>query len=552
MMKIISVFSDGPGLSPATLTCTHTHTSLCHSQVKWEGGPHPQSSVGFSVSDNRIATVTDTGLVRGVGVGLVKLRGALQTVTQDTGALLTFAQDEVEAEVFNLTGVRIQAPLVRLSVGSEMPVHVMGSDASQNPLALGSVEAGISFQWSLGKLGVLEIHPRHTQAGVTVSPAHSFSVLVRACAVGQTSLRVTVQQANHTSSTHQQLSDEIRVVVSEAYIPQVFAPAVGALSILMSPYSHGCTHVLIEGYLGVLRAGPDTGSALLEVVAMENCGLNQTLLISVRVSRLFTVSSLYSAGGGGLPAFPLGWTIRVMTLCYDSLGQLFNAHNTQTRITANRDDLIQVTPDSDSHSFVVQTVSAGLTVLGVQGDPTNPSLSDYTPLPVLSAISAPPHSLRPGDTLCFSSHLTGPHGQPGQWNVSSTDVLQIDSKTGAALAKHSGKVVVSYRLEGGQQALREVPYSFVTVCRFISLSISAQCSLSQREAIEKLKPETELLCLLHFIAPYLQLNTLQTIFITTPHYDLDSGTQDSSSIGSCFLNTTLYNLLPTFDSFSLR
>ena len=35
---------------------------------------------------------------------------------------------------------------------------------------------------------------------------------------------------------------------------------------------------------GVLRAGPDTGSALLEVIAMETCGVNQTLLISVRVS----------------------------------------------------------------------------------------------------------------------------------------------------------------------------------------------------------------------------------------------------------------------------
>jgi hypothetical protein len=35
---------------------------------------------------------------------------------------------------------------------------------------------------------------------------------------------------------------------------------------------------------GVLRAGPDTGSALLEVIAVETCGVNQTLLISVRVS----------------------------------------------------------------------------------------------------------------------------------------------------------------------------------------------------------------------------------------------------------------------------
>uniref|UniRef100_A0A4W5LYK1 NUP210 Ig-like domain-containing protein n=1 Tax=Hucho hucho TaxID=62062 RepID=A0A4W5LYK1_9TELE len=91
----------------------------------------------------------------------------------------------------------------------------------------------------------------------------------------------------------------------------------------------------------VLRAGPDTGSALLEVIAMETCGVNQTLHISVRVSpvwfvRLFSVSSLYSVGGGGLPAFPLGWTIRVRALCYDNLGQQFNAHNTLTHITTNR------------------------------------------------------------------------------------------------------------------------------------------------------------------------------------------------------------------------
>ncbi|XP_055766807.1 nuclear pore membrane glycoprotein 210-like [Salvelinus fontinalis] len=539
-------------------------------QVKWEGGPHPQSSVGFSVSDSHIATVTDTGLVRGVAVGMVKLRGALQTVTQDTGALLTFAQDEVDVEVFNLTGVRIQAPLVKLSVGTEMPVYVMGSDSSQNPFALGSVESGLSFHWNLGKLGVLEIQTRHTQAGVTVSPAHSFSVLVRAWAAGRTSLRVTVQLANHTSASHQQLSDEIQILVY-----QEMQLAVGtSRSILMSPYSHYalqsnkdticpvryalCQCVKGEGLVtvdsqGVLRAGPDTGSALLEVIAMETCGVNQTLLISVRVSpvwfvRLFSVSSLYSVGGGGLPAFPLGWTIRVRALCYDNLGQQFNAHDTLTHITTNRDDLVQVTPDSDSHSFVVQTVSGGLTVLGVQADPTNPSLSDYTPLPVLPAISAPPHTLRPGDTLCFNTPLTGPHGQPGQWNVSSSRVLQIDPKTGAALAKHSGTVVVYYRLEDGQQALREVKVDspaipelspqddrFLTnwpdaadytvpVELYTSPVNTAQCSLSQREAIEKkLQPEAELLCSLHFTAPYLQLNTLQAVMVTTPHYDLDTG-----------------------------
>src|SRR4029434_892730 len=52
-----------------------------------------------------------------------------------------------------------------------MPVYVMGRDSSQSPLSLGSVESGLSFHWTLGKLGVLEILPRHTR--VTHKYTHS-------------------------------------------------------------------------------------------------------------------------------------------------------------------------------------------------------------------------------------------------------------------------------------------------------------------------------------------------------------------------------------------
>ncbi|XP_029927981.1 nuclear pore membrane glycoprotein 210 [Myripristis murdjan] len=537
-------------------------------QVKWEGGPQPQSRMGLSVSDTRIATVTDTGLVCGIAVGVVKIRGALQTVTQDSGALLTFAQDEIDVEVFSLTAVRIQAPLVQLFVGTEMPVYVMGSDSSQNPLALGSVESGLLFHWSLGNPGVVDIQPRHTQAGVTVSPAHSFSVLVKARVVGRTSLRVTVELANHTVESPQQLSDEIQLVVFQ----EMQLKEGTTRSILMSPYSQYtlqsnkdticpvryalCQCVKGQGLVtvdsqGVLRTGPDTGSALLEVIAVETCGVSQTLLISVQVSpvwfvRLFMLSP-HSVRGRSQPAFPLGWTIRVRALLYDNLGQQFHAHNINTHILTNRDDLVQVIPDSDGHSFVVQTVSAGLTVLGVQGEPTNPSLSDYTPLTVLPAIAAPPQSFKPGDLFCFSTLLTGDHGQLGQWAVSSDQMLLIDPETGAALAKHPGTVVVYYKL-GGQQALKEVnvdspviptllppvhgfltnwpnaSYYSVLVEMHTNVKNTASCTLSQRKAIErKLHPEAELHCTLHFSAPYLQLNILQAVFEASPHYDPDTG-----------------------------
>ncbi|XP_051577817.1 nuclear pore membrane glycoprotein 210-like [Myxocyprinus asiaticus] len=541
-------------------------------QVKWEGGPHPQSSVGFSVSDSSIAVVSETGLVRGVSVGVIKLRGALQTVTQDTGAQLTFAQDEVEVEVFDLIAVRIQAPLDTLSLGTEMPVYVMGSDSSQNPLALGSVESGLSFHWSLSKVGVLEIKPRHTEVGVGVSPFHRFSVLVRAEAPGKTSLKVCVQleqihSSNTTLSHH--LTDEIQILVFEETQLATGSPGF----ILMSPHSQyplqsnkdlicpvryalsqcvsGAGLVTVDDQ-GVLKTGPYVGVALLEVFAMDICGINQTLLINVKVSAVWfvhvlAVTSLKSDGERALPAFPLGWSIRIMAFYYDILGQQFHSHNIQTQVTTNRDDLVQVIADKDSHLFLVETVSPGLTVLRVQGDPINPSLSDYTPLLVLPAISEPHGSLRPGDVICFSTPITDQHGQQGRWDVSSSQILQMNSETGVAFAKNSGTVVVYYRMEWGQQTFREVmvesassPVVILPADRLLtnwpkaseytikvdlnnSAANTALCTLDQWETIEKkLQPEKELQCSIHFSAPYQQLKILQAMFNASPFYDIDT------------------------------
>ncbi|XP_067305787.1 nuclear pore membrane glycoprotein 210-like [Pseudorasbora parva] len=538
-------------------------------QVKLVGGPHPQSSVRFSVSDSSIAAVTETGLVRGVAVGVVKLRGALQT--QDTEAPLTFVQDEVEVEVFSLTAVRIQAPLVTLSVGTEMPVYVIGRDSGQNPLSLGSVVSGLRFHWSLHKPCVLEIKPRHAQVGVSVSPSHSFSVLVRAEAPGRTSLKVHVQlEEIHTSNTSfsDHLTDEIQILVFEEMRLTTGTPG----SILMSPLSQytlqsnkdsicrvhytlsrcvsGAGLVTVDDQ-GVLRTGPDTGVALLEVFAMDICGINQTLLISVKVStvwfvRVLTVSSVSSDDERALSAFPLGWSIYIKALYYDNMGQQFHGHNMQTLVTTNRDDLVQLIVDRDNQSFLVQTVSSGLTVLRVQGDPINPFLSDYTPLFVVPAISEPPGFLHPGDIICFSSPITDQQGRQGRWDVSSNRILQMNSETGVAFAKNSGTVVVYYRLDGGQQTFREVTVESASIPVILpadrlltnwpeaseytvrvdlntSAANIAQCNLDQWDAIEKkLHPEAELLCSLHFGAPYLEIRTLQDIFHATPFYNTDT------------------------------
>lgn len=56
------------------------------------------------------------------------------------------------------------------------------------------------------------------------------------------------------------------------------------------------------------------------------------------------------------------------------------------------------------------------------------------------------------------------------------------------------------------------------------LSLPAQCTLDQWEAVEKnLRPEAKLQCLLHFSAPYLQLKILQAVFHASPIYDINTG-----------------------------
>uniref|UniRef100_W5MIB4 Nucleoporin 210 like n=1 Tax=Lepisosteus oculatus TaxID=7918 RepID=W5MIB4_LEPOC len=484
-------------------------------QVVAEGGPHPRSSVTFTVSDSHVAVVTEEGLVRGVAVGTVHVRGVLQTVQQDTGVVTIFSEDEVEVEVFNLTSVRVQAPLDRLPVGAEMPVYVMGGSSSQTPLSFAGTEGRWSFQWVLDKPGVLEVEPRHAQTAVRVSPGQRFSVLVRAVSAGWASLRVTAVLVS-AAGEEAELSDEIRITVFDEAQPVAGPSRV----ILMSPFSQHRLQTTRDGVSplqyevcqcrgdaglvsvdrqGLVRSGSATGSAVLEIIVMEPCGVNQTILLIVKVSpvcfvRLTVDLGVHSSGEEGLPAFPLGARLSFRVLLYDSTGQRFDAHDAQLRFMPSRDDLIQISVGPQSQLFWAQPVSPGLTVLGVC-DPRSPALCDYTPLLVLHALSPPPHSpLRPGHFVCFSTPLRDSQGRPGWWEVSSNQTLHIDPATGAALAKHAGTVVVYYRLEGEQQALRE-----------------------------------ELVCSLHYSATCLQ-STLQSVFTATPHYSADSDSRNNDAL----------------------
>lgn len=52
-------------------------------------------------------------------------------------------------------------------------------------------------------------------------------------------------------------------------------------------------------------------------------------------------------------------------------------------------------------------------------------------------------------------------GAPGTWSSSADGVLQVDPKSGAAVARDSGVVTVFYEISGVLKTYREVNYVFV-------------------------------------------------------------------------------------------
>ncbi|NWY62728.1 PO210 protein, partial [Chionis minor] len=208
-------------------------------QITSEGGPQPQSNIIFSISDERIASVNSTGLVRGVATGNATVIGVVQAVDVETGKLVVVSQDKVEVEVVQLTAVRISAPITRLKTGTQMPVYVMGITSGQTPFSFGNAVPGLTFHWSVTKRDTLDIKTRLSEAAFQLPAKHNFAMDVYGRVEGRTGLKVVVKAldpaANQFYSMARELSDEIQIQVYDKL--HLIAPEVEAEHILMSPNS---------------------------------------------------------------------------------------------------------------------------------------------------------------------------------------------------------------------------------------------------------------------------------------------------------------------------
>uniref|UniRef100_A0A672RX80 Nucleoporin 210 n=1 Tax=Sinocyclocheilus grahami TaxID=75366 RepID=A0A672RX80_SINGR len=503
-------------------------------QITSEGGPQPQSNILFSLSHESIASVSSLGHVKGLSVGNMSVTGVVQAVDTETGKLVVVSKDQVDVEVVQLKAIRIRAPITRMKTGTLMPVYVMGLTSSQTPFSFGNALPGLTFHWSVTKRDVLDVHTRHAEASVQLSAEHNFAMSVFGRSKGRTGLRVMVKAsvplAGHLQDSALELHDEIQIQVYEKL--QLLNPEVHVEEILMSPNSLLKLQTNRDGLgslsyrvldcpdraallqvddKGHLTSGSLTGTASLQISSQEAFGVNQTIIVAVKVVtvsylRLSTSPVMYTSNREAVSAIPLGAVLTFSVHFHDSTGETLHSHNSMLSFSTNRDDLVQVGKGSSNGTLTVRTVNVGLTLLGVW-DSEQAGLADFLALPVQHAIHpAEAQRLVVGDVVCFSAQFVNQEGASGVWSSSSSALLEIDPRTGAAVARDKGTVTVYYEIPGQLSTYREV--------RLITWTSSDSMAL--------LHPESSVSCQLRFTSSAVDFSP-HDVYHTHTAFDASTG-----------------------------
>nr|XP_023475657.1 nuclear pore membrane glycoprotein 210 isoform X2 [Equus caballus] len=543
-------------------------------QITSEGGPQPQSNILFSISNESVAEVSGAGLVRGLAVGNGTVSGIVQAVDAETGKLVIVSQDLVEVEVLLLQAVRIRAPITRMRTGTQMPVYVTGITNNQNPFSFGNAVPGLTFHWSVTKRDILDIRGRHHEASLRLPSQYNFAMNVHGRVKGRTGLRVVVKAldpaAGQLHGLARELSDEIQVQVYEKLL--LLNPEIEAEQILMSPNSFlrlqtnrdgaaTLSYRVLDGpekvalvhidEKGFLVSGSAIGMSTIEVTAQEPFGANQTIIVAVKVSpvsylRISMSPALHTRNREALAALPLGMTVTFTVHFHDNSGDIFHAHNSVLNFATNRDEFVQIGKGAANNTCVVRTVGVGLTLLSVW-DTEHAGLSDFVPLPVLQAISPElAGAVVVGDVLCVATVLVSLEGLPGTWSSSANSILQIDPKTGVAVARDVGSATVYYEVAGHLRTYKEIVISAPQriVARHVrpvqtsfqeaaasrvvvtvgdqSSNLRGECGPAQMEAIQTLRPESLISCQLQFKPDVFDLPA-RDVFTAEPAFDAALG-----------------------------
>uniref|UniRef100_A0AAY5KHY8 BIG2 domain-containing protein n=1 Tax=Esox lucius TaxID=8010 RepID=A0AAY5KHY8_ESOLU len=537
-------------------------------QITSEGGPQPQSNILFSMANEKIASVNGMGHVKGVAIGNVTVTGLVQAVDAETGKLVVVSQDQVEVEVVQLRAIRIRAPITRMKTGTQMPVYLIGLTSSQTPFSFGNAVPGLTFLWTTTKRDILEVQSRHAEASVQLQPEHNFAMSVTGKTKGRTGLKVVLKvtdpKVGQLEGNLVELSDELQIQVYDKL--HMLNPTVEAEEILMAPNSGlklqtsrdgvgalfyqvlDCPNQAVVVQVddkGFLSSGSLTGSSSLLVTSQETFGVNQTLVLAVKVApvsylRFSTGPVLHSPSKDTLSTFPLGVVLTFTVHLHANTGEGLHSHNSLLTFATNRDDLVQVTRGLGNNTLTVRTVGTGLTMLAVW-DQEQPGMADYLALPVHHAIHPEDAARLVVGDVCMPSHGVIGHAVARCYRSCRRTVLSVMPSHGVignvisvvsfvpldipCMCLHQVVVeaatrTVAWTLPAGAKG--DKAPSVLLSTRDTGTNLVGSCSLVQTEAIAALRPETSVSCHPSFNSDAVGFSA-RDVYLTRTGFDPSTG-----------------------------
>lgn len=281
-----------------------------HTQIQSSGGPKPQVSVLYSVSNDTVAVVNDSGLIVAKETGVTIVTGCMQlSDPSHDGRLITYSEDFVTVIVVQMTGIKIHLPSTRLLSDVSIEVYAVGLD-NESPFTFAAAIPGLTFQWSVSNMDALSITSVYDKAGVSLQEEQDFDAVLHTRNPGQGELRLGVKCPHKTCIPDlASFTDRVRVQVlsplallrplnGHFVLPHngrarivTNRDGVSTLSYqILNGYGGGMSVAAETGLVtisrhGEVKAAAVNGHAVVMVTENEETfGLNQTLIVHVEVS----------------------------------------------------------------------------------------------------------------------------------------------------------------------------------------------------------------------------------------------------------------------------
>ncbi|XP_011500196.1 PREDICTED: nuclear pore membrane glycoprotein 210 [Ceratosolen solmsi marchali] len=453
-------------------------------QISIVGGPK-NVEIEFSTENDEILEIENTGVIEGKATGQTTIYA--KSVGEDSmGKKVIFSQDSAEVRVILLEGVKVIVPTLKVKVGAVIPVWIFGIPDHLTPLIIGSMKSPLVFSWSMSDSNIMSLHSMYERTGINIRYQNEVTLRAKANKAGVATISLIVTtpcnvpggcriQPSFSSSVKIEIFEELRLTNEGATSE--------SLVLLMAPNSSMklqtnrdkfglTTYKIINAQIGgdtddpnalaslssiitidkngLLRSGEHYGSGIVSVTNSEAYSTKQTLMITVYIKPIHYVmlslkSNVRIRNDEELTMLPKGMDLNYVLEYFDSIGSKFHAADVDFRTLSSRTDLVTFT-ENEKNILNAKFLENGELVVKIYNEKYPNGMFDYVHMLIGDVLFPTKTHITVGDVVCFSMPFLSPDGDPGFWQSSAPEVLQVDPLIGIGKARSSGTANVKHSI----------------------------------------------------------------------------------------------------------